>query len=191
MANELPIMMFESEEAWERWLDENHTTSQGLWLKIAKKGVEPASVYYPEALNVALCYGWIDGQKGKLDDQYWLQKFTPRRAKSIWSRVNQEKVQALIDQGKMREAGLKEIERAKADGRWEAAYESQSRITIPEDFQAALDANPVAKEFFEQLNSANRYAILFRITTAKKPETRQKNILKFIEMLNAREKLHS
>jgi uncharacterized protein YdeI (YjbR/CyaY-like superfamily) len=191
MANELPIMMFESEEAWERWLDENHATSQGLWLKIAKKGADQPSVYYPEALNVALCYGWIDGQKGKFDDQYWLQKFTPRRAKSIWSRVNTDKVTELIAQGKMRDAGLKEIERAKADGRWDAAYESQSRIIIPEDFQAELDANPIAKEFFEQLNSANRYAILYRITTAKKAETRQKNIVKLIAMLNAREKIHN
>lgn len=191
MANELPIMLFESEEAWEQWLAENHATSQGLWLKIAKKGVDQPSVYYPEALNVALCYGWIDGQKGKFDDEYWLQKFTPRRAKSVWSRVNTEKVQELIAQGRMREAGMKEIERAKADGRWDAAYESQSRIGVPEDFQAALDANPQAKEFYETLNSANRYAILFRITTAKKAETRQKNIQKFIAMLAAGEKLHN
>jgi uncharacterized protein YdeI (YjbR/CyaY-like superfamily) len=191
MANELPIMFFESEDAWAQWLEDNYATSQGLWLKIAKKGVDQPSVYYPEALNVALCYGWIDGQKGKFDDEYWLQKFTPRRAKSVWSRVNTDKVTELIAQGKMREPGLKEIERAKADGRWDAAYESQSKIVVPEDFQAALDANPEAKEFFEQLNSVNRYAILYRITTAKKPETRQKNIQKFIDMLKAREKLHN
>ena len=188
---DLPIILFETEEALEKWLEENYATSQGFWLKIAKKGTGHTSLQYAEALNVALCYGWIDGQKGKLDEQFWLQKFTPRRAKSVWSRVNTEKVAALIEQGKMREPGLKEIERAKADGRWDAAYESQSRITVPDDFQAALNENPAAKEFYERLNSANRYAILFRITTAKKEETRKKNIQKFIDMLNAGEKLHN
>lgn len=188
---ELLIITFESEEAWAEWLAENHTTSQGLWLKIAKKGTDQPSVYYPEALNVALCYGWIDGQKGKFDEQYWLQKFTPRRAKSPWSRVNTDKVADLIAQGKMHDAGLKEIERAKADGRWDAAYESQSRITVPDDFQAALNENPIAQEFFSQLKSVNRYAILYRITTSKKEETRQKNIKKFIDMLNARETIHN
>lgn len=188
---DLPIIAFESEAAWEKWLEENHAISPGLWLKIAKKHAGHASVYYPEALNVALCFGWIDGQKGKFDEQFYLQKFTPRRPKSIWSRINCEKVTALIAQGKMREAGLREIERAKADGRWEAAYESQSKIGIPEDFQAALNENPEAKAFFATLNSANRYAILFRITTAKKAETRQKNIEKFIAMLNKGEKLHT
>jgi uncharacterized protein YdeI (YjbR/CyaY-like superfamily) len=187
---ELPIITFESETEWEAWLKENHTTSQGLWLKIAKKDSGHTSVLYPEALNVALCYGWIDGQKNKFDEAFWLQKFTPRRAKSIWSRVNQDKVAALIAEGKMQEAGLKEIERAKADGRWEAAYESQSRITVPEDFQAALNENPKAQAFFDQLNSTNRYAILFRVTTAKKEDTRKKRIETLIAMLNANEKIH-
>ncbi len=187
---DLPIIAFESESAWEQWLETNHATSQGIWLKIAKKDTGVESVYYPEALNVALCFGWIDGQKNKFDDQYWVQKFTPRRAKSPWSRVNREKVAALIEQGKMREAGMKEIERAKADGRWDAAYESQSKITIPDDFQKALDENPEAQAFFDTLNSANRYAVLYRITTAKKPETRQRRIEQLTAMLNAKQKLH-
>lgn len=187
---ELPIIPFESEAAWEQWLEDNHATSPGLWLKIAKKESGHASVYYPEALSVALCFGWIDGQKDKFDEAYWLQKFTPRRAKSAWSRVNRDKVTALIAEGKMRAPGMREIERAQADGRWDAAYESQSRITIPDDFQALLDDNPDAKAFFETLNSANRYAILYRITTAKKAETRQKRIETILAMLKAGETFH-
>lgn len=188
--SDLPIIPFATEADWEQWLEENHASAQGLWLKIAKKASGHASVSYAEALDVALCYGWIDGQKNKFDEQYYLQKFTPRRAKSIWSRINQEKVAALIAAGKMRAAGLQEIERAKADGRWEAAYESQSRITVPEDFQVLLDANPTAQAFFDQLNSTNRYAILFRITTAKKAETRQRRMEKFLAMLLAGEKIY-
>lgn len=188
--NDLPIIGFESEAAWETWLEANYATSPGIWLKMAKKETGLASINYPQALNVALCFGWIDGQKNKFDESHWLQKFTPRRPKSLWSRVNQEKVAALIEQGKMREAGLKEIERAKADGRWDAAYESQSKISVPDDFQAALNENPEAKAFFDTLNSANRYAILFRITTAKKAETRQRQIEKFIAMLKAKQKLY-
>jgi uncharacterized protein YdeI (YjbR/CyaY-like superfamily) len=155
-----------------------------------QEGCRAAHVFYQEALDVALCFGWIDGQKKKFDDQYWLQKFTPRRPRSIWSKVNQEKVAALIEQGRMQEAGMREIERAKADGRWDAAYESQSRITVPDELQAELDRNPDAKAFFEQLNSANRYAILHRIVTAKKPVTRQRRIERFIAMLKAGEKLY-
>lgn len=187
--NELPVIPFESDQAWEQWLEENHAMSQGLWLKVAKKGSGHASVTYAEALDVALCFGWIDGQKNKFDDEYWLQKFTPRRARSPWSRINREKAEALIGQGKMRPAGLQEIERAQADGRWDAAYSSQRNIEVPDDFQALLDANPEAREFFEQLNKANRYGILYQITTAKKLETRQRRIDKFIAMLNAKEKL--
>lgn len=188
--SELPIVLFASQGLWEQWLEEQYATSQGVWLKLAKKSAEQPSVSYQEALDVALCFGWIDGQKNKFDDQYWLQKFTPRRARSIWSKVNQEKVAALIANGRMRASGMNEIERAKADGRWDAAYESQSRITVPDDLQAALDQHPDAKAFFEQLNSTNRYAILHRIVTAKKPETRQRRIDKFIEMLKAGEKLY-
>ena len=186
----LPIIAFKSDAAWEQWLEAHHVTSEGLWLKIAKKDSGQASVSYQEALNVALCFGWIDGQKRKFDEQYWLQKFTPRRVKSPWSRINQEKAAALIAAGRMREAGLAEMERAKADGRWEAAYELQSRIAVPADFQAALDANPAAQAFFDTLNSANRYAVLYRVTTAKKAETRQMRIEKLITMLTAKEKFH-
>jgi uncharacterized protein YdeI (YjbR/CyaY-like superfamily) len=185
-----PIITFESQAAWEKWLEENSDGSDGLWLKMAKKETGIPSVTYAEALDVALCFGWIDGQKNKFDDQYWLQKFTPRRPRSVWSVVNKGKVAALIEAGKMREGGLKEIERAKADGRWEAAYESQTKIKMPEDLQKALDENPTAKAFFETLNSANRYGILYQVTSAKKAETRQRRIEKFIGMLNANEKLY-
>jgi|SRR5690606_26578971 len=188
--SDLPITLFESEQAWEQWLEENHATSQGLWLKIAKKDSGHTSVSYQEALTVALCFGWIDGQKNKFDEAFWLQKFTPRRPKSIWSKINREKATALIEQDRMREAGLREVERAKQDGRWDAAYESQSKATIPDDFQQALDANPEAKAFFETLNSTNRYAILFRIRDAKKAETRQRRIDKFIAMLNDKQTIY-
>ena len=187
---ELPVLQFESEAAWTRWLEDHHQAAQGVWLKIAKKGSGQSTVSYQEAVNSALCFGWIDGQGKKLDEQFWLQKFTPRRSKSLWSRINREKAKALIDQGQMRPAGLAEVERARADGRWQAAYESPSRMTVPDDFQAALAENPAAQAFFEQLNSTNRYAILSRITTAKKAETRQKWIERFIAMLNAGEKLY-
>jgi uncharacterized protein YdeI (YjbR/CyaY-like superfamily) len=188
---DLPIISFPSETEWEQWLEENSASSSGLWLKIAKKDSGHTTVLYPEALMVALCFGWIDGQKNKFDEQYWVQKFTPRRAKSPWSRVNRDKALELIAQGKMRPSGMREIERAQADGRWDAAYESQSKIEMPQDFQALLDENPAAQAFFNTLNSANRYAFLYRITTAKKAETRQKNIQKFITMLNAGEKFHA
>jgi uncharacterized protein YdeI (YjbR/CyaY-like superfamily) len=174
----------------EQWLEENHDSVQGIWLKIAKKSSKQTSISYAEAIDVALCFGWIDGQKGKLDDDFWIQKFTPRRKNSPWSRINRDKATILITQSKMRPSGLKEVERAKADGRWDKAYASQSQITIPEDFQVELDKNPDAQAFFDQLNSANRYAFLYRITTAKKAETRQKRIDKFIAMLNAQEKFH-
>lgn len=188
---DLSIMAFESERDFEQWLEANHASCDGIWLKIAKKDSGHTTVNYAEALNVALCYGWIDGQKNKFDDKFFLQKFTPRRAKSTWSQVNRDKVAVLIEQGKMREAGMKEIERAKADGRWDAAYAPASKMTVPDDFQAALDANPAAKTFFEGLNSANRYAILYRVTTTKKPETRQRKIDTLIAMLNAGEKIHN
>ena len=187
---ELPIMAFESQEAWEQWLETNHGESQGLWVKIAKKDTGIPTVTYAEAVTLALCFGWIDGQRRGFDDQYFLQKFTPRRPKSVWSKINRDKVLELIAQGKMREAGLREVERAKADGRWDAAYESQSSITVPDDLQAALDANPTAKAFFDTLSSQNRYAILYRLSTAKKAETRQKRLEQFIAMLNANEKFY-
>lgn len=186
----LPIIGFPTQQDWELWLHEKHSEGKGLWLKLAKKESGIPSISYTEALDVALCYGWIDGQKASLDEQYWLQKFTPRGPRSAWSKVNREKAMALIAEGRMQPAGQKQIERAKSDGRWEQAYESQSKIDIPDDFQSALDQHPQAKEFFATLNSRNRYAILHRIQTAKKAETRSARIQKFIEMLSKQEKIY-
>src|SRR6266550_1006180 len=188
--NGLSIMSFETQQDWERWLTEHHTDTVGIWLKIAKKETGISSVYYAEALESALCYGWIDGQKASFDEQYWLQKFTPRGPKSMWSKVNCDKATALLASDRMQPAGRRQMELAKVDGCWEAAYESQSKITIPDDFQRELDNNQKAKEFFKTLNSVNRYAILLRIQTAKKPETRSARIQKFIEMLAKNEKIH-
>jgi uncharacterized protein YdeI (YjbR/CyaY-like superfamily) len=188
--NGLPILSFASQGDWETWLDEHHRTSKGLWLKIAKKDSRVDSVNYAEALDVALCHGWIDGQKGAFDDTFWLQKFTPRGPRSKWSKINVDKALALIDAKRMKPAGLAAIEQARSDGRWEQAYDSQSRATIPEDLQRELDKNPEAAKFFATLDSANRYAVLYRIHEAKKPETRARRIEKFIGMLNRQEKLH-
>lgn len=187
---ELPIIPFENPQTWAEWLEAQHATSAGIWLKLAKASSGIASVTYPEALEVALCYGWIDGQKKTFDERFWIQKFTPRRAKSIWSKINCAKAEVLIANGAMKPSGLREVEAAKRDGRWEAAYDSQSKSSIPADFQAALDQNPAAQAFFATLNSSNRYAFLFRIQTAKKAETRTERIRKFIEMLALGEKLH-
>jgi uncharacterized protein YdeI (YjbR/CyaY-like superfamily) len=186
----LPILAFASQKKWEEWLTKNHSISKGLWLKIAKKGSETSTVNYAQALESALCYGWIDGQKGPLDEEFWLQKFTPRGPRSKWSKINREKTDALIESGRMKPAGLAEIEKAKADGRWEAAYDSQSKASVPEDLQRELDANPDAAAFFATLDSANRYAILYRVQEAKKPETRARRIEKFIGMLKRGEKVH-
>jgi uncharacterized protein YdeI (YjbR/CyaY-like superfamily) len=186
-----PIVEFPHQKGWAAWLAKNCGKSAGVWLRIAKKDSGIASVTYPEAVEVALCYGWIDGQgKGESDTAY-LQKFTPRSKKSIWSKINRERALALIERGKMKPPGLAEIERAKADGRWEAAYDSPRTATVPEDFQAALDGNPRAKAFFATLKGSNRYAVLFRIQTAKKPETRARRIQQFIQMLEKHETVHS
>jgi uncharacterized protein YdeI (YjbR/CyaY-like superfamily) len=187
---ELPVALFADQHEWLVWLDANHASSPGLWLRLAKKASGIPSVTYAEALEVALCYGWIDGQKKSYDESSWLQKFTPRGARSIWSKINREKAQALIASGQMKPAGLKAIERAKQDGRWDAAYDSSSTASVPSDFQAALESNPKANAFFATLNSTNRYAILFRIQTAKKAETRARRIQEFIAMLERHEKLY-
>jgi uncharacterized protein YdeI (YjbR/CyaY-like superfamily) len=184
------VVSFVDAPGWSRWLASHHASSRGVWLKIAKKGSKSASVAYAEALEAALAWGWIDGQKGKLDDAWWLQRFTPRGPKSIWSRINRGKALALIEAGTMKPAGLAEVERAKKDGRWEAAYDSQSRATVPPDLAEALAANPRAARFFETLESYNRYAILFRIHTAKRPETRAARIEKFVAMLAKHVKVH-
>ena len=189
-ADNLSIISFATQQDWEAWLKEHHTDIKGIWLKIAKKETGIPSLSYSEALEGALCYGWIDGQKASFDDQYWLQKFTPRGPKSMWSKVNCGKATALLASDRMQPAGIRQVELAKADGRWEAAYESQSKMAIPDDFQRELDNNQKANEFFATLNSVNRYAILFRIHTAKKPETRSARIRKFIDMLSKQEKIH-
>lgn len=187
---QLPIISFASQQEWETWLAEHHADTAGIWLKIAKRESGIASASYAEALDSALCYGWIDGQKAAFDDLYWLQKFTPRRAKSGWSKVNCDKANALIEAGRMQPAGLRQVELARADGRWNSAYDSQSKISVPADFQQALDDNEQAQAFFSTLDSANRYAILYRIQTAKKPATRSARIDKFIAMLAKHEKIH-
>jgi uncharacterized protein YdeI (YjbR/CyaY-like superfamily) len=185
-----PVLFFETQQAWEDWLAENHAAEQGAWLKFAKKDSGIDSINYQQAVEGALCYGWIDGQSKSVDHQYWLQKFTPRKTKSNWSVINREKVEALIAAGRVQPAGMNQVELAKADGRWDAAYDSPTRIGVPEDFQAELDRRPEAKEFFSTLNSANRYAVLYRIQTAKKPETRAARIQKLVEMLAKNEKIH-
>ena len=181
---DVPIVSFLSADEFEKWLQARHASSDGVWLKLAKKGASTMSISYAEALDVALCYGWIDGQKDRVDDQHWLQRFTPRRAKSRWSKINRDKALVLIDQGRMQPAGLREVERAKADGRWDAAYEGQRAATIPDDLQMALDKNKKAREFFATLDSRNRYAILYRVQDAKRAETRARRIDTFVEMLS-------
>lgn len=190
MADDLPIHLFADPGELEAWLERNGTSSDGVWLKIAKKGSEERSVTYAEALELALCFGWIDSQKRGFDETYFLQRFTPRRPRGRWSKINREKAEALIAAEQMRPAGLAEVEAAKADGRWEAAYEGQRTAVVPEDLQRALDANPAAAEFFAGLDSANRYAIVYRLNDAKKPETRERRLHKFVAMLERGEKIH-
>ena len=186
----LPVIAFASQRAWEEWLDRHHSTAKGLWLKLAKNAAGIDSVSYPEALEVALCYGWIDGQKAAYDDSFWLQKFTPRGPRSKWSKVNRAKALALIESGRMQAAGRAAVEQAQRDGRWDGAYDSPRTAAVPDDFQRELDGHPDAAAFFATLNTANRYAILYRIQDAKRPETRARRIAQFIEMLERREKLH-
>jgi uncharacterized protein YdeI (YjbR/CyaY-like superfamily) len=181
---------FSSAAEWEEWLEDNHAASDGVWIKMAKKGSGIESVHYPEVLETALCFGWIDGRREALDERYFHQRFTPRRSRSKWSRINREKAERLIAEDRMRQAGLAEVERAKADGRWEAAYEGQKSITVPDDLQRELDARPEANEFFAQLTSQNRYAILYRLQDAKKPETRARRLAKYVAMLEAGETIH-
>jgi len=202
-----PVRLFKTKEDWADWLENNHRKSTGLWLRLGKKVPptfrksrrvgQPAkkdsglrSVSYKEALDVALCYGWIDGQKRPENEKAWLQRFVPRSARSLWSKINREKALALIASGEMKAAGLEAIENAKKNGRWDAAYDSPSGATVPDDFQAALDANPRAKAFFETIDRANRYAVLWRIQNVKKAETRARKIREFVEMLEREEKIH-
>jgi uncharacterized protein YdeI (YjbR/CyaY-like superfamily) len=187
---ELEQRLFASGKAWWTWLQRHHASSPGIWMKIAKKPAGESSVQYPEALDAALCFGWIDGQKKSIDEQYWLQKFTPRARRSIWSKVNRDKVAALVEKGLMQPAGLAEVERARQDGRWDAAYDSWSAAQVPPDLQAALDACPKARANFAALSSQNRYAILFRTHQAKRPETRARRIGDFVAMLERGEAVH-
>ena len=189
-ANPPLILLFEDQAAWEQWLALHHSSSPGVWLRLAKKGSAAATVTYAQALDAALCYGWIDGQKKPESDSAWLQRFVPRAKRSIWSRINRQKAIALVESGRMQPSGLAEMERAKKDGRWDAAYDSPSNATVPEDFQTALDKNAKARAFFATLESRNRYAVLFRIQTVKKPETRARRIREFVAMLARHEKFH-
>ena len=187
---DLPVIPFASRDAWAAWLEERHATSDGLWLKFAKKGSGIDTVTYAEALEVALCYGWIDGQKASFDERHWLQRFTPRRARSRWSKINRQKATELIERGKMKPAGLREVERAKADGRRDAAYDAQSTAQVPEELRRELAKNRPAREFFEMLNNTNRYAILYQIADAKRPETRARRIQKYVAMLSEGRKIY-
>jgi uncharacterized protein YdeI (YjbR/CyaY-like superfamily) len=190
MAEELPVHLFCDPGRLEAWLEQSHDSSAGVWLKIAKKGTGKRSVTYGEALELALCFGWIDSQKRGFDEAYFLQRFTPRRPRGRWSKINREKAETLIAAKRMRPAGLTEVEAAKADGRWEAAYEGRRTAEVPPDLRRELDASPAARRSFEHLDGANRYAILYRLDEAKKPETRERRLRKFVAMLERGEKIH-
>jgi len=181
---------FATAEAWEQWLEDNHADAEGVWVKIAKKASPIDSVRYPEVLESALCFGWIDAQRKSLDEHHFLQRFTRRRPASRWSQINREKAERLHAEGRLRPAGLAEVERAKADGRWQAAYEGQRRASVPDDLQRELDARPEARAFFAELSSQNRYAITYRLQDAKRPQTRARRLAKFVAMLEARETIH-
>jgi uncharacterized protein YdeI (YjbR/CyaY-like superfamily) len=187
---ELPILAVDSRDAWDAWLAERHETSSGVRLKLTKKGGAKPGVSYRDAVEVALAYGWIDGQASKLDDDFWLCRFTPRRPRSNWSKINRGRAEELIARGEMKPAGLRQVEQAKADGRWDRAYEAPSAASVPDDLRAALERNARAREFFGTLNKTNRYAILYRIEDARKPETRARRIQKYVAMLEAGEKVY-
>ncbi|HZH02744.1 MAG TPA: YdeI/OmpD-associated family protein [Myxococcaceae bacterium] len=182
---------FPGPQAWHAWLQRHHATSPGVWLALAKKGSGVPSVTYAQAIEVALAWGWIDGQKQKLSDEAWLQRFTPRTARSPWSKINRGKAAALIESGKMEAPGLAEVERARRDGRWDAAYDSAKVASVPRDLEDALAANSRAAAFFEGIDAANRYAVLWRVQTAKRPETRAKRIALYVAMCERGETLHS
>jgi uncharacterized protein YdeI (YjbR/CyaY-like superfamily) len=185
-----PTRTFKTAGDFARWLEKNHSRSSGVWARIAKKGGGLKSMTYQEGLEVALCYGWIDALKRPQDESAWLQRFVPRRPKSLWSRINRDKALALVERGEMKPAGHAEIERAKGDGRWDAAYDSPAKASVPPELEAALAGNPKAKAFFEQLDRINRYAIIWRIQTATKPETRERRLSTLLEMLEKGQTLH-
>ena len=188
--NDDPTVFCATPAEWDAWLAANHETASGVWLRIAKKGSGVDSVRYPEVLDAAIAYGWIDAVRHKDDEHHFLQRFTPRGPRSKWSKINRTKAEQLIAEGRMSERGMREVERAKADGRWEAAYESQKNMTVPPDLERELEADPAAREFFESLNSQNRYAILYRLHDAKRPETRERRLAQFVAMLKQRKKIY-
>lgn len=189
-SDDVEVLAFKTARSWETWLERNHTASDGIWLRIYKKGAGEKTVTYAEALDAALCFGWIDGQKRSYDDASFLQRFTPRRARSVWSRVNTEHVERLTAAGRMRPAGVRAVEAAKADGRWERAYAPARSAEPPEEFLRELRKHPSAHAFYATLSRANVYAIVYRLTTAKRPETRDRWIRRIIEMLESGETFH-
>jgi uncharacterized protein YdeI (YjbR/CyaY-like superfamily) len=184
------LIRFATAADFERWLEANHDRSAGVWLEIAKQEAREASITYSEAIEVALCFGWIDGQKGRGDDEHWRQRFSPRSRRSRWSQINRDKAEQLMAAGRMRPQGLAEVERARADGRWEAAYHGQRTATVPEDLQRELDADPVAAAAFAALDARNRYSIIWRLNDAKRSETRARRLAKFLDMLRRGERIH-
>ena len=187
---EMQVLSFASLKEWRKWIAENHAKSKGVWLRFFKKDSDEKAVTYSDALEEALCYGWIDGQANKYDTNSYIQKFTPRRPQSIWSKRNTEKAERLIQEGKMKKAGMQQVELAKADGRWQQAYDSSKNMKLPEDFLQQLSKNKKAKTFFEGLNKANQYAIAWRLQTAKKPETREKRLKEILEMMREGKRFH-
>jgi uncharacterized protein YdeI (YjbR/CyaY-like superfamily) len=190
MKPDLPVKRFRSQAAWAAWLERQHEKSRGIWLEFAKKSSGLASVTYAQALEVTLCYGWIDGQTKSVDADWYRQRFTPRRPRSKWSQINRASVERLHAEGRLSAAGIREMESAQRDGRWAAAYPSPGKIRPPEDLLAALEPHPKAKQFFEQLDSTNRYAILYRLHDARNPETRARRLKEFVRMLKAQETLY-
>jgi uncharacterized protein YdeI (YjbR/CyaY-like superfamily) len=190
LKQELPVRRFVSRAAFEKWLAANHEGSPGVWIEFAKKGSGLRSVTYPEAVEVALCYGWIDSQLASVDEKRYRQRFTPRRSRSKWSRINCAAMERLLTEGRLAPAGIREMEAAKKDGRWEAAYPSARAMTVPPDLEARLSKSPRARRAFEQLNGQNRYAILYRLHDAKRAETRQRRLDQFVAMLEAGRTIH-
>ena len=184
------VLRFASQAGFESWLERNHDGGAGIWLEIAKKGTSEPTVTYDEAVEAALCFGWIDGQKASGDDAFWLQRFTPRSRRSRWSRINRDKAERLLDEGRVRRPGVAEIERARADGRWNTAYEGQRTARIPDDLRGALDADPVAADAFAKLDARNRYAIIWRLNDAKRAETRTRRLATFVDMLHRGGTIH-
>jgi uncharacterized protein YdeI (YjbR/CyaY-like superfamily) len=189
-AKDQPTLEFPDRAAWAQWLAAQHESSEGVWLKLARKGAGATTVTHAEALEEAICHGWIDAQKGSFDDSFWLQRFVPRGPRSKWSQVNRGKATELIEQGRMKPAGLAQVEAARRDGRWDAAYAPQSTVTVPDDFGQAIDANPAASAFFKTLKSSERYSYLYRIHDAKRPETRARRIREYVAMLADGRKFH-